>query len=802
MKHFKVKFLVFISAIFLFFGVGLFSNLSSMVVYAAPAEGYTETGACGTSAYWYYYEDTNTLLIDGSGALNTYSVGSAPWYSYRNSIKKIEVSSSITSMGAGLFSGMSALEELTIPFVGTNKNVSTSESSSNYVHYPLGYMFGTTSYTGGVQVIQNSSKDYVSSNVLKPYSYVSYSTYYIPSTLKTVNVTNSTYIFSGAFSYIYSNSSTSASLTANPLNITTITLNEGIKGIGVYAFGSVNAYDYNSSYGYGNISNTSYQKQYSKLETINLPSTLLTIDQGAFYNCQKLDSVEIPGSVTTVGNYAFYNCKKLSTEINSGTKTIGNYAFYGCSNLDNQTFPGSVTSIGNYAYYSCTSFTEINLPSNITSIGDYAFGGCNKVEKIQIEEGLKTIGTYAFKDINKVTNLIIPTTVTSMGAGLFSGMSALEELTIPFVGTNKNVSTSESSSNYVHYPLGYMFGTTSYTGGVQVIQNSSKDYVSSNVLKPYSYVSYSTYYIPSTLKTVNVTNSTYIFSGAFSYIYSNSSTSASLTANPLNITTITLNEGIKGIGVYAFGSVNAYDYNSSYGYGNISNTSYQKQYSKLETINLPSTLLTIDQGAFYNCQKLDSVEIPGSVTTVGNYAFYNCKVSKITVLKQSTSITVSQYTFTNVPTVKYFDYYSYTNGNNTFYYNVINEEAIITKTTTTNTDLTLPTTLGDYPVTKVANMGVANCTSLTSVVIPANIVELGNYAFSGCTGLTTVTIPATCLHVGDYAFNGCTNITTTTIAEGVKYVGDYAFFNCKKLQEIVVPDTCEYLGQGAFYNCI
>lgn len=44
MKHFKVKFLVFISAILLFFGVGLFSNLSSMVVYAAPAEGYTETG--------------------------------------------------------------------------------------------------------------------------------------------------------------------------------------------------------------------------------------------------------------------------------------------------------------------------------------------------------------------------------------------------------------------------------------------------------------------------------------------------------------------------------------------------------------------------------------------------------------------------------------------------------------------------------------------------------------------------------------------------------------------------------------
>ena len=34
-----------------------------MVVYAAPAEGYTETGSCGSSAYWYYYEDTNTFWL-------------------------------------------------------------------------------------------------------------------------------------------------------------------------------------------------------------------------------------------------------------------------------------------------------------------------------------------------------------------------------------------------------------------------------------------------------------------------------------------------------------------------------------------------------------------------------------------------------------------------------------------------------------------------------------------------------------------------------------------------------------------
>ena len=447
-----------------------------------------------------------------------------------------------------------------------------------------------------------------------------------------------------------------------------------------------------------------------------------------------------------------------------------------------------MTSIDSYAFRGCSSFTEINIPQNVTSIGDYAFADCTKVEKISIEEGLKTIGGYAFQNINKVTSIVIPTTVKTMGASLFSGMSALEELTVPFVGNSQTI----SSYSYTHYPLGYMFGSSSYTGASAVSQYYSQDYLYNGTTFTPEIGSSNTYYIPNTLKTVNVTNSTYIFSGAFSYAYNSSSGSSTMNESPLKITTVTLNEGIKNIGQYAFASIDI-----TY----ISNSRYQFRYSVLENVNLPSTITSINCGAFYNCAKLDSVEITGSVTSIDDYAFWGCKLAKIRVMKKSTDITVSQNTFTNVPTVQYFDYYSYTNGNNTFYYNVVDNNAIIAKTVTTNTDLTLPTTLGDYTVTKVGNMGVANCTTLTSVVIPANISELCDYAFSGCTGLTTVTIPATCLHVGDYVFNGCTSITTTTIAEGVKYVGNYAFFNCSNLQEIVIPDSCEFLGQGAFYNC-
>ncbi len=696
MNRTSTKIIFTICTALLLFFAALFVTQSVNIAYAEEIQDptATATGACGTNATWTYYEDTSTLEITGSGSINTYNVGATPWYSYADNIKKIIVSDEITGISKGLFSGMSALEELTIPFVGTSKNTYTGSEAT------LGYMFGTSSYTNGVQTVQ--CYYYYDSYDKKTYIHETYKAstkYYLPKDLTTINITNATQIAYDAFD--------------NCSNLIEITLNEGVTKI----------YDY------------------------------------AFWGCSSLENVNLPSTLKSIGNYAFSGCKALTTNIGNGVITIGDYAFSGCVSLGNQTFPSTLTSIGSSAFSGCTSFTEINVPKNVTNIGSYAFSNCSTVEKISIEEGVKTIGEYAFQNINKVTTLVIPTTVTSMGKSIFSGMSALEELTIPFVGTSKNTYTGSEAT------LGYMFGTSSYTNGVQTVQ--CYYYYDSYDKKTYIHETYKAstkYYLPKNLTTINITNATQIAYDAFD--------------NCSTLMEVTLNEGITTIYDYAFWGC-----------------------SSLENINLPSTLKSIGNYAFYNCSNLDSVEIPGSVTTIGNYAFYNCKNANITVLRQSTDITVYQHTFTNVPIVKYFDYYSYTNGNNTFYYNVFDENAVLQKTVTTDTDLTLPTTLGGYTLVKVGNMGVANCTTLTSIVIPANISELSDYAFSGCTGLVTVTIPATCLHVGNYAFNGCTSITTTTIAEGVKYVGDYAFFNCKNLQEIVIPDSCEYLGQGAFYNC-
>ena len=44
---------------------------------------------------------------------------------------------------------------------------------------------------------------------------------------------------------------------------------------------------------------------------MNIPNTVTTLEDHAFYNCTSLESIVIPSSVESIGNNAFANCKSL-----------------------------------------------------------------------------------------------------------------------------------------------------------------------------------------------------------------------------------------------------------------------------------------------------------------------------------------------------------------------------------------------------------------------------------------------------------------------------------------------------------
>lgn len=90
----------------------------------------------------------------------------------------------------------------------------------------------------------------------------------------------------------------------------------------------------------------------SSLTSITIPDGVTGIGRYAFQGCSSLTSVTIPLGVTSIGGYAFYGCSNLtSVNIPEGVTSIGNNAFRDCSSLTSVTIPEGVTSIADYAFY-------------------------------------------------------------------------------------------------------------------------------------------------------------------------------------------------------------------------------------------------------------------------------------------------------------------------------------------------------------------------------------------------------------------------------------------------------------------
>ena len=66
-----------------------------------------------------------------------------------------------------------------------------------------------------------------------------------------------------------------------------------------------------------------------KIKSVTIPEGVKSIGNYAFYSCDALTSIKIPDSVTSIGESAFDRCYALkSVTIGKKVKTIGNSAFY------------------------------------------------------------------------------------------------------------------------------------------------------------------------------------------------------------------------------------------------------------------------------------------------------------------------------------------------------------------------------------------------------------------------------------------------------------------------------------------
>lgn len=168
-----------------------------------------------------------------------------------------------------------------------------------------------------------------------------------------------------------------------------------------------------------------------ELDSYNETATVTACDTAFLGELVIPDSVD-GYTVTGIGSYAFSDCNLITSLIIPETVTyIGDYAFQYCDSLTKVNIPNGITRIGNGVFSDCRSVTEFTIPSSVTSIGDNAFEYCYSLSELMLPSGLREIGNSAFERCIALTEINVPDTVVSVGEGAFRYCSQLKEISIP-----------------------------------------------------------------------------------------------------------------------------------------------------------------------------------------------------------------------------------------------------------------------------------------------------------------------------------------------------------------------------------
>lgn len=113
------------------------------------------------------------------------------------------------------------------------------------------------------------------------------------------------------------------------------------------------------------------KKVRGSIKGVTLPNTLKTVKKGAF-QYSPIESIRIPNSVVSIEELAFQNCKGLS-EIFFGTglKEIGKEAFSGIHEIPRWYLPDGLKIIQTCAFM-YSSVEEVHIPASVKEIGKYA----------------------------------------------------------------------------------------------------------------------------------------------------------------------------------------------------------------------------------------------------------------------------------------------------------------------------------------------------------------------------------------------------------------------------------------------
>lgn len=242
---------------------------------------------------------------------------------------------------------------------------------------------------------------------------------------------------------------------------------------------------------------------------------------------------------------------------------------------------------------------------------------------------------------------------------------------------------------------------------------------------------------------------------------------------------------------------------------------------KLASITLPNSVTylgddapnSIEGGVFEGCESFTSFTFPSSYTSnnLPSFTFKKC-TNLATInwngynpkrLNNSTFYECKKITWNQVPqSVEEL-------GDNCFYYcdALTSVDLSRIKKMDTGVFWHTPLTSVEWPaaVTEIPARTFWGCGQLTTIKgIPGqpgawdNITKIGEDAFNECTSLTTIKLPAELKTIDKQAFRSCSNLATVDYGTKVETIGDGAFWSTGALKKFFFKGSVKTLGANAF----
>ena len=607
-------------------------------------------------------------------------------------------------------------------------------------------------------------------------------------------------------------------------SLTSVKISDNIKGIGKSAFyncSELTSVDFSNSVTW--IGENAFYD--CPLKNLELPPNLETLGGSAF-NSDYITSLKIPKTLTVAySGYeddpfpAFRQCENLQrVEFEKGLKEIPKYILLGCVNLKEVIMPDSIEKIGYYAFCDCKSLQTIEIPDNVKSISRTAFGGCEELREVKLGKNTTYIGYYAFGDCSKLEKITISDKIETLYSDAFWNTN-IKEIVVP-------ESVESISDEYLNLGLNSLEKITvdennkNYIVEDDILYNKEK----TKLIKCPCNKEKQVFEVPDSV--VSIANNAFYGCNKLVEVKLGKSVNEIgdyAFSDCSNLQKLIIASKSSDVGNYAFGYrikeivfLDTVESISDRYFKNLSHLEkitvsennknyiveddilYNKEKTELikcpcnkeaQILEIPDSVVTIGNNAFFSCDKLVEVKLGKSVSNIGNKAFASCdKLEKLVIPNKSSNVAEDSFLNTEIKEIVLSD--TVESIADKYFANLETLEKITVDENNQNY-ISIDGSLYNKDKTKLIKY--LNESQNENAVIEKTVTSLGQYAFTYCKYIKNVNLPDGIKEIGDDTFSNCTSLETINLPDSITKIGNKAFYECP-LKQLVLPKNLQHIG--------